>query len=230
MKKFTLQPDSNSNQPPSVNFLKGLNEQQRKAVKHNDGPLLIIAGAGSGKTRVLTYRIAYLLQQHMAMPHEILALTFTNKAAREMQTRIKSLIGDRAGKLWMGTFHSIFSKILRFEADRIGFDSNFSIYDTSDSESAIKLILGELNYDPREIRPRTIQRKISDAKNQLITPNSYKTRFVHSTLDDITARVFEVYDVRLRQGNAMDFDDLLIKPIELFEEHPDVLRKIPGPF
>ncbi len=225
MKQFTLQPDSKSKPASSANFLKGLNEQQKKAVTHTSGPLLIIAGAGSGKTRVLTYRIAYLLQQHKAAPHEILALTFTNKAAREMQNRIRSLIGDRAGTLWMGTFHSIFSKILRFEADKIGFDSNFSIYDTSDSESAIKLILGELNYDPREISPRTIQRRISDAKNQLITPNAYKTRFVHSTLDDITARVFEVYDVRLRQANAMDFDDLLIKPIELFEEHPDVLEK-----
>ncbi len=226
MKQFTLQPDPQPNQNhSSVDFLKGLNSQQKKAVTHTNGPLLIIAGAGSGKTRVLTYRIAYLLQQHKAVPHEILALTFTNKAAREMQDRIKSLIGDRANKLWMGTFHSIFSKILRFEAEKIGFDSNFSIYDTSDSESAIKLILGELNYDPREIRPRTIQRKISDAKNQLITPNSYKNQFVQSTLDDITARVFEVYDVRLRKANAMDFDDLLIKPIELFEEHPDVLEK-----
>jgi DNA helicase-2/ATP-dependent DNA helicase PcrA len=228
MKQFTLQPDSdsntNSNSTPA-NFLKGLNPQQKKAVTHSNGPLLIIAGAGSGKTRVLTYRIAYLLQQHKAVTQDILALTFTNKAAREMQDRIKSLIGDRAKKLWMGTFHSIFSKILRFEAEKIGFDANFSIYDTSDSESAIKLILGELNYDPREIRPRTIQRKISDAKNQLITPNAYKTRFINSTLDDITARVFEVYDVRLRQANAMDFDDLLIKPIELFEKHPDILEK-----
>jgi len=228
MKQFTLQPDSDSNSSKNsspVDFLKGLNPQQKKAVTHSHGPLLIIAGAGSGKTRVLTYRIAYLLQQHKAVPQEILALTFTNKAAREMQDRIKLLIGDRASKLWMGTFHSIFSKILRFEAEHIGFDSNFSIYDTADSESAIKLILGELNYDPREIRPRTIQQKISDAKNQLITPNSYKTRFVNSTLDDITARVFEVYDVRLRQANAMDFDDLLIKPIELFEQHPDILEK-----
>ena len=225
MKQFTLQPDQNSKPSSPADFLKGLNKQQKKAVTHTSGPLLIIAGAGSGKTRVLTFRIAYLLQQHKAVPQEILALTFTNKAAREMQNRIKSLIGDRAKKLWMGTFHSIFSKILRFEAEKIGFDSNFSIYDTSDSESAIKLILGELNYDPREIRPRTIQRKISDAKNQLITPNAYKTRFVQSTLDDITARVFEIYDVRLRQANSMDFDDLLIKPIELFEEHPDVLEK-----
>lgn len=224
MQKFTLEP-ANTPKKGNVSFLKELNEQQRRAVSHTDDPLLIIAGAGSGKTRVLTYRIAYLLGQNIARPEEILALTFTNKAAREMKDRIKALIGEPASKLWMGTFHSIFSKILRFEAEHIGFKSNFSIYDTTDSEGAIKLILGELNFDPREIKPKTIQRKISDAKNQLITPNAYKTRFVHSTLDDITARVFEIYDVRLRQANAMDFDDLLIKPIELFEQHPDVLEK-----
>ncbi|MCC5940254.1 MAG: UvrD-helicase domain-containing protein [Balneolaceae bacterium] len=223
MQQFTLQPDS----PKQVktNFLKELNEQQHAAVTHVKGPLLIVAGAGSGKTRVLTYRIAYLLQQHHALPQNILALTFTNKAAREMQERIQNLIGERATGLWMGTFHSIFSKILRFEAEKIGYNSNFSIYDTSDSENAIKLILKELNFDPKEIKPKTIHRKISDAKNQLINPDTYKTRFVHSTLDDIAARVFEVYEVRMRQTNAMDFDDLLIKPVKLFQEHPDVLEK-----
>ncbi|WP_069131775.1 ATP-dependent helicase [Rhodohalobacter halophilus] len=223
MKQFTLQPDSNT--PKSTNFLNQLNEQQRKAAAHVNGPLLIIAGAGSGKTRVLTYRIAHLLQKQHALPQNILALTFTNKAAREMQERIQGLIGEKATGLWMGTFHSIFSKILRFEADRIGYNSSYSIYDTTDSENAIKLILKELNFDPREIRPRTIQYKISEAKNQLITPDQYQQRFVQSTLDDITARVFTIYDERLRQANAMDFDDLLIKPIELFEEHPDVLEK-----
>lgn len=211
-------------------FINKLNEQQKKAATHTNGPLLIVAGAGSGKTRVLTFRIAYLLQQHKAAPDEILALTFTNKAAREMQERISKLIDERASKLWMGTFHSIFSKILRFEAEKIGFTSNYSIYDTTDSEGAIKLILGELNYDPREIKPRTIQRKISDAKNQLISPQDYKNNFIQSTLDDITARVFEVYDVRLRQANAMDFDDLLIKPIELFQNHPDILEKYQDKF
>ena len=211
-------------------FINQLNEQQKQAATHTNGPLLIVAGAGSGKTRVLTYRIAYLLQQHKAAPDEILALTFTNKAAREMQERISKLIDERANKLWMGTFHSIFSKILRFEATKIGFTSNYSIYDTTDSEGAIKLILGELNYDPREIKPRTIQRKISDAKNQLISPQDYKNNFAQSTLDEITARVFEVYDVRLRQANAMDFDDLLIKPIELFQQNPDVLEKYQNKF
>lgn len=224
MQKFKLEPAGQS-KPQQTNFLKGLNEQQKKAVTHTSGPLLIIAGAGSGKTRVLTYRIAYLLQQHKAAPQEILALTFTNKAAREMKDRIRKLIDDRASKLWMGTFHSIFSKILRFEAEKIGFNSDFSIYDTSDSEGAIKLILGELNFDPREIKPRTIQRIISDAKNQLISPGDFKANFSRSTLEDIAARVYEVYDVRLRAANAMDFDDLLIKPIELFEKHPDILEK-----
>ena len=224
MQKFTLQSDS-SKPTSSANFLNQLNKQQRKAASHINGPLLIVAGAGSGKTRVLTYRIAYLLQQHHAMPQNILALTFTNKAAREMQDRIRGLIDEKATGLWMGTFHSIFSKILRFEAEKIGFDSTYSIYDTKDSENAIKLILKELNFDPKEIRPRTIQRKISDAKNQLIMPGMYKNRFIQSTLDDITARVYEIYEVRLKQANAMDFDDLLIKPVELFREHPDVLEK-----
>jgi DNA helicase II / ATP-dependent DNA helicase PcrA len=224
MRKFELHPDKTiQNGDPS--FLNELNEQQQNAVTYTDGPLLIVAGAGSGKTRVLTYRIAYLLQQQKALPQNILALTFTNKAAREMQQRITNLIDDRANRLWMGTFHSIFSKILRFEADKIGFSKNFSIYDTSDSEQAIKLILGELNFDAKEVKPRTIQRKISDAKNELITPDTYLEKFVQSTLDDITSRVYKIYQERLKQANAMDFDDLLVRPIELFNQHPEVLKK-----
>jgi DNA helicase II / ATP-dependent DNA helicase PcrA len=135
MKQFTLQPDSSQPQTPS-GFLDQLNKQQKKAASHVHGPLLIIAGAGSGKTRVLTYRIAHLLQKQHALPQNILALTFTNKAAREMQERIQGLIGEKASGLWMGTFHSIFSKILRFEADKIGYSSTYSIYDTSDAENA----------------------------------------------------------------------------------------------
>ncbi len=206
-------------------FIYDLNEQQRKAVTHSGGPLLIVAGAGSGKTRVLTYRIAYLIDQGMADPGEILALTFTNKAAREMKDRIQNLIGDSAPRLWMGTFHSVFSKILRFEAEKIGFDSNYSIYDTNDSQNLIKQILRENNYDPKDIRPRTLHRRISDSKNELVHPDQYLERFVHSTLDDITAKIYKIYATRLKQNNAMDFDDLLIKPIELFNKHPDVLEK-----
>ncbi len=211
-------------------FVNELNEQQRMAVRHSDGPLLIVAGAGSGKTRVLTYRIAYLIHQGKAKPDEILALTFTNKAAREMKDRIQNLIGDEARKLWMGTFHSVFSKILRFEADKLGFTSSFSIYDTDDSQNAIKQILRENNYDPKEIQPRMIHRRISDAKNQLILPGQYLERFVHSTLDDITAKIYQIYVERLKQNNAMDFDDLLIKPIELFSRHKEVLEKYQNRF
>ncbi|MEX0639328.1 MAG: UvrD-helicase domain-containing protein, partial [Balneolaceae bacterium] len=205
-------------------FIDELNERQRSAVTHTDGPLLIVAGAGSGKTRVLTYRIAWLLAQQKAVPEQILALTFTNKAAREMQQRISKLIDDRADRLWMGTFHSVFSRILRREAERLGFSKSFSIYDTQDAEQTVKRILGELNYDPREIRPRTICYKISDAKNQLIGPDLYREKFSMSTLDEITARVYEVYQHRLKAANAMDFDDLLVRPVELFEKHPEVLR------
>ncbi|MGD8426093.1 MAG: UvrD-helicase domain-containing protein [Balneolaceae bacterium] len=211
--------------PKEPDFIHDLNEQQKRAVRHTEGPLLIVAGAGSGKTRVLTYRIAYLIQQQKAAPNEILALTFTNKAAKEMKERIQQLIGDEARRLWMGTFHSVFSKILRFEAEKIGFNSNYSIYDTEDSKNAIKQILRENNYDPKEIQPRIIQRRISDAKNELISPDHYNEKFVHSTLDDITARIYGIYMERLKHNNAMDFDDLLIKPIELFSKHTDVLEK-----
>lgn len=206
-------------------FIHDLNEAQQRAVRHTEGPLLIVAGAGSGKTRVLTYRIAYLIQQQKAAPNDILALTFTNKAAKEMKERIQQLIGDEARRLWMGTFHSVFSKILRFEAEKIGFTSNYSIYDTDDSKNAIKQLLRENNYDPKEIRPRTIQRLISDAKNELIYPDHYQEKFVHSTLDDITAKIYGQYVERLKHNNAMDFDDLLVKPIELFQQHEDVLEK-----
>lgn len=200
------------------NFIHDLNEQQQKAVKHSDGPLLIVAGAGSGKTRVLTYRIAYLIHKEKAHPSEILALTFTNKAAREMKQRIQNLIGENAPRLWMGTFHSVFSKILRFEAEKIGFDSNYSIYDTNDSQNLIKKILHENNYDTTEVKPRSLHWLISQAKNELVNPD-------HHSLDHLTAKIYKIYVERLKQNNAMDFDDLLIKPIELFNQNPDVLEK-----
>lgn len=211
--------------PKEPDFIHDLNEQQKRAVRHGEGPLLIVAGAGSGKTRVLTYRIAYLIQQNMAAPDEILALTFTNKAAKEMKQRIQQLIGDEAKKLWMGTFHSVFSKILRFEAEKIGFTSDYSIYDMEDAKNAIKQILRENNYDPKEIKPRILQRRISDAKNELIYPDHYQQKFTHSTLDDITAKIYKIYVERLKHNNAMDFDDLLIKPIELFNNNEEVLEK-----
>jgi len=217
MKTFTLQAG------PEPSFLAELNGPQRDAVVHHEGPLLIIAGAGSGKTRVLTYRIAHLLAKGHAYPSQILALTFTNKAAREMKERIKALIGPEADRLWMGTFHSVFGRILRMEAERLGYNRDFSIYDTEDTDKAVKGILQELNLDSKEVKPAQIRYRISGAKNQLIGPEEYASKFVSSSLDDIAAQVYPRYLERLKQQHAMDFDDLLLKPIELFREHPDVL-------
>ena len=225
MREFTLESDESAQPKNTDNILSTLNDKQRDAVTHKHGPLLIIAGAGSGKTRVLTYRIAYLLNEGLAYPSQILALTFTNKAAKEMRERIEKLIGDRAQRLWMGTFHSIFARILRYEAELLGYTSAFSIYDSEDSDRAIRLILKELNYDTKEVKPRMIRFKISSAKNQLITPDMYREKFIQSTMDDIAAKVYPIYLNRLKKSNALDFDDLLIKPIELFENHEDVLEK-----
>jgi DNA helicase-2/ATP-dependent DNA helicase PcrA len=206
-------------------YLAELNERQAEAVLHADGPLLIIAGAGSGKTRVLTYRIAQLLASKKAWASQILALTFTNKAAREMRERIEHIIGAEANRLWMGTFHSLFTRILRTEAEHIGFKTDFSIYDSDDSDRVVKGILQELNMDPREIKPKQIRFRISGAKNQMISAEEYGAKWVQSSLDDIAAQVYKIYNNRLKQSNAMDFDDLLIKPIELFETHPEILEK-----
>ncbi len=226
MPTFVLKNDDDAESRPSIPpFARDVNERQREAVLHTDGPLLIIAGAGSGKTRVLTYRIANLLYQKKAYPNQILALTFTNKAAREMQERIAALIGEQANRLWMGTFHSIFSRILRIEAEHLGFTRDFTIYDTVDSDRVIKTILRELNINPREVKPQNVRFIISNAKNQMIGPDMFRDRFVQSSLDDITAQIYPRYLERCKKNNAMDFDDLLIKPIELFEQHPDILRK-----
>ena len=227
MKNFTLQSSTPENVNPETHpILSVLNPRQREAVAHTYGPLLIIAGAGSGKTRVLTYRIAYLLDQKVVHPSEILSLTFTNKAAKEMKERIGKLVGEEeAKKLWMGTFHSVFSKILRFECDKIGYNSNFSIYDSDDSERVVKTILQELRIDAKEIKPRVIRSIISSNKNELISPELFKQKFITSTIDDIAAQVYPIYEARLKKSNAMDFDDLLVKPIQLFEEHPEILEK-----
>lgn len=207
-----------------IDLTDGLNSAQRKAVTTLDGPLLIIAGAGSGKTKVLTHRIAYLLQQRKCRASQVLALTFTNKAAREMRERIHRLIGDEARHLWMGTFHSIFARILRYEAEAVGYTGTFSIYDSEDSEKAVRNILREQNMDPREIKPSAIRFRISTAKNALVGPEEFPHK-AQSTLDDIAAKVYPVYEARLRQSNALDFDDLLVKPIVLFEQNPHILAR-----
>jgi len=208
----------------SAQFLGDLNEVQRQAVTTTDGPVLIVAGAGSGKTRVLTYRIAYLLSTGVP-PWSILSLTFTNKAAGEMKERIAELVGvDRARQLWMGTFHSVFSRILRREGEVLGFTSSFTIYDTDDSVALIRSAMAEYGISPQDFSPKMIHHRISAAKNAMINPAQYRSRAA-TPLDERIALLYENYERRLRASNAMDFDDLLVRTIELFQKHPAVADK-----
>jgi len=219
---MTLPGDLFQSEP--IDLLEGLNAAQKQAVTTLEGPLLIIAGAGSGKTKVLTHRLAYLLDQKVSRASQVLALTFTNKAAREMRERIQLIIGNEAVHLWMGTFHSIFARILRYEAESIGYSGSFSIYDSEDSEKSVRNIIKEQNMDPREVKPSAIRFRISGAKNALIDPEAYSQN-IQSTMDEIAAKVYPIYESRLKQSNALDFDDLLIKPITLFEQHPEILER-----
>ena len=213
-----------------MDLLKDLNEAQQQAVSYIDGPSLVIAGAGSGKTRVLTYKIAYLLQQGMK-PWSIMALTFTNKAAREMKERIGKLVGnDLAQHLYMGTFHSIFSRILRAEAEHIGFNSNFTIYDESDSRSLIKAIVKEKGLDEKTYKPAAVHAKISKAKNNLLSAEAYDADadiFMQNKRSNMEkmGEVYKEYVQRCKQANAMDFDDLLVLTFQLFRDHEEVRRK-----
>lgn len=210
------------------NLLDQLNKQQREAVEYNSGPSLIIAGAGSGKTRVLTYKIAYLMQQGYH-PQSILALTFTNKAAREMKERIAQLIGWKYARyLWMGTFHSVFSRILRTEAERIGFTANFTIFDSADSRNLIKNIIKQFQLDDKVYKPARVQSIISNAKNALISPQMYAQNKELIEYDQrakmpMIKDLYREYNNRLRASNTMDFDDLLFYTNRLFRDHPDVL-------
>ena len=204
--------------------LKSLNQAQKEAVVYNNGSSMIVAGAGSGKTRVLIYKIAYQICTG-AKPENILALTFTNKAASEMKDRIRELIGTKSNSLWMGTFHSIFAKILRTEAEYINYKKNFSIYDTEDSISLVQNILTNLDIDINDATSKSIRHKIGVMKNHMITPEEFRVKHAKSTSDKKIATVFEEYQKRLVINNAMDFEDLLLKPIELFQSNNKILQK-----
>lgn len=213
-----------------MSYLDELNDIQRKAVTTIDGPVLVVAGPGSGKTRVLTYRIAHLIKSGVP-PYRILSLTFTNKAAREMKERISKVVGDKANQVWAGTFHSIFARILRVEASKIGYPSNFTIYDRQDSESVVKAILKEQNLDPKVYNPRNILSRISSAKSNLITPKAYATD-EQLKLQDRAAKmphlhaIYAAYTIRCKRAGAMDFDDLLYQMFYLLYSNPDdVLEK-----
>ena len=198
-------------------LLSQLNPSQRDAVTYCDGASLVIAGAGSGKTRVLTYKIAYLLQEKQLAPWNILALTFTNKAAREMKERIARLVGaERARYLQMGTFHSVFARILRSESAYIGFQSNFTIYDQADARSLVKNIIREMQLDDKVYKPNTVADQISMAKNHLIMPDAFTQCSLFDHKHPLVAQVYQQYVARCRQANAMDFDDLLVQTFIAF--------------
>lgn len=203
--------------------LETLNERQKEAVLHTEGPLLIIAGAGSGKTRVLTTKIAYLMEEKKVAPYRILAITFTNKAAKEMKDRVISLVGNIANEIQISTFHSFGLKIVRENATLLGYDHNFVIMDTDDTQSIIKKILKEKNLDPKSYNPKAIKNKISSCKNEFISPSDYE-RYAASEYEKTVLEVYRSYEKKLKQNNAVDFDDLLILPIKLFKEHPSTLQ------
>lgn len=207
----------------SERLLSGLNPEQQAAVRSTEGPLLIMAGAGSGKTRVLTHRIAYLMSEKDVAPWNILAITFTNKAAREMKDRVANIVGPTAEEIWISTFHSMCVRILRRDIDRIGINRNFSILDTSDQLSVIKKILKEKNIDPKKFDPKTILGSISSAKNELITTEEYEksaSDYYRKTISD----VYKIYQDRLKKNQSLDFDDLIMMTIQLFERVPEVLE------
>ncbi|MGX6962572.1 DNA helicase PcrA [Vagococcus xieshaowenii] len=204
-------------------LLDGMNPKQKEAVKITEGPLLIMAGAGSGKTRVLTHRIAYLIQEKEVNPWNILAITFTNKAAREMKERIAKIVKEDSEAIWVSTFHSMCVRILRRDVDLIGYNSNFTILDSSEQLTLMKRIVKELNVDPKKFEPRAILGKISQAKNELKTAESYDD-FQGDYFQGIVAKAYKMYQKELRMNQSMDFDDLIMLTIRLFNEHPDVLK------
>jgi DNA helicase II / ATP-dependent DNA helicase PcrA len=213
-----------------MDYLDSLNESQRVAVEQIDGPVMVIAGAGSGKTRVLTFRIAYMIEKGGVDPFNVLALTFTNKAAREMTERIGSIVGSSEAKnITMGTFHSVFARLLRYNADRLGYPTNFTIYDTQDTKSLLKDIVKELGLDDKIYKPSMVYGRISAAKNNLISPEAYAenpeiiAEDKQSQRPEI-ARIYKAYAVRCFKAGAMDFDDLLYQTNVLLKDFPDVLH------
>ena len=209
-------------------LLEGLNEPQREAVVAGDGPLLILAGAGSGKTRVLTHRIAHLLRTKQARADEILAITFTNKAAQEMRERVELLVGRATRAMWVMTFHSACARMLRADADKLGYTRQFTIYDSADQRRLIKKCLDDLDIDPKRFTPRAMQVQISDAKNKLRSADDYR-QLVGSFFEQTVADVYEAYQRELHRANAMDFDDLLFRAVDLLTLFQEVRDRYSRP-
>ena len=204
-------------------YMKGLNGKQEEAVMHTEGPVLLLAGAGSGKTRVLTHRVAYLIEEKGVDPYNILAITFTNKAAGEMRDRVDRIVSHNAGRVWVSTFHALCVRILRRYIDKLGYENSFTIYDSEDQKAVVKACLRKLNMDPKQYSERAMMAEISKAKERFLSPNEYDREASGNYRKMQTARVYTEYQERLRQSNALDFDDLLFKTVELFQFNPDIL-------
>ena len=207
-----------------MNLVEGLNNKQKEAVLETEGPCLVIAGAGSGKTKVLTHKIAYLIEEKGIKPWNILAITFTNKAASEMKERITNLIGESSNDMWMGTFHSICVRILRRYIDRIGYNSDFVIFDSSDQKTLVKQCIKALNLDDKIFTDRSVLSEISNSKNEMLTPVQYELRTKGELRKEKIAKVYELYQRKLKENNALDFDDIINLTIQILTENPDVLE------
>ena len=205
-------------------LLNKLNTQQREAVEYINGPLLVLAGAGSGKTRVLTTRIAYMIDSAGVMPWNILAITFTNKAAREMQQRVEALVGSAANDMWVRTFHSACVRILRRDIDRLGYETSFNIIDSDDQKSLVKECLKECGFEEKQLPPRSVMSEISFAKDNLLSPQEYAQDYADDYRKKQIARIYALYQKKLKTANDLDFDDLIMLTVKLFQENEDVLE------
>ena len=207
-----------------MEILKGLNPEQKQAVMHTEGPLLVLAGAGSGKTRVLTHRIAYLVEEKQVRPWNILAITFTNKAAREMKDRMEKLIGTEANNIWVGTFHASCVRILRREIEKLGYDRSFVIYDADDQKSLVKTCLDQLNINDKNYPPRSVLNEISRAKDELIDPDKFSIMYASDYRMSKIAAIYDLYQKKLKANNALDFDDIIVLTIRILSSFPEVLN------
>lgn len=224
LRYYIIAKEKNNKENDMQELIEGLNDKQKEAVLCTDGPCLVIAGAGSGKTKVLTHKIAYLMAEKYVKPWNILAITFTNKAANEMKERVEAIVGEAAKDMWIGTFHSICVRILRKTIDRIGFDTSFLIFDTSDQKTLVKECMKTLKIDDKLFTDRSVLAEISNAKNEMLEPAAYRTKYAGDFRKEKIGEIYELYQKRLKDNNAIDFDDIINYTIKILTENADVLE------
>lgn len=224
LRYYIIAKEKNNKENDMQELIEGLNDKQKEAVLCTDGPCLVIAGAGSGKTKVLTHKIAYLMAEKYVKPWNILAITFTNKAANEMKERVETIVGEVAKDMWIGTFHSICVRILRKTIDRIGFDTSFLIFDTSDQKTLVKECMKTLKIDDKLFTDRSVLAEISNAKNEMLEPAAYRTKYAGDFRKEKIGEIYELYQKRLKDNNAIDFDDIINYTIKILTENADVLE------